>query len=148
MHVQESAPVKHWRKNISEKIANIFGYHTNAQLKMCAGLLPSTISFPCPTSRIVDAHWEDKRPENMTKCSSGAWRLLLAALREADIGAWGFITVFPWCLTTWSCLQILCFFQYMSRKMSFNQHDFKADQSKYQLPSVSMAITATSDTFQ
>lgn len=120
----------------------------NAQSTVCASLLPSIISFPCPTSRIVDAHWEDKSLENMTKCSFGAWRLLLPAPREADIGAWGFIKVFPGCLTTWSCLQILCFFQYVSRKISFNYHDFKADQSKYQLLSVSMVITATSDTLR
>ena len=63
MHVQETAPVKYWRKETSEKIVNIFGYHTNAQSTICAGLLPSIISF-------VDAHWEDKSLDNMTSILS------------------------------------------------------------------------------
>lgn len=64
MHAQESAPVKNWRKEASEKIVNIFGFYTFWP-SICAGLLHSIINFPGPSGRTIDAHGEDKSLEKM-----------------------------------------------------------------------------------
>lgn len=119
----ESAQLKPWRKaNFSEKKKSgkcLWPSH-ESQSTICAGLLSGLIRLSFPIDRIVNAHWEDVSPGN-------------TALRETHAGVWGFIKVFLGFLTTYSCLKILCFFQYVSRKISFNYHDCKADQSKYKL---------------
>lgn len=64
MHAQESAPVKNWRKETSEKIVNIFGFCTSWP-SICAGWLHNTINFPGPSVRTIDTHGEDKSLEKI-----------------------------------------------------------------------------------
>lgn len=121
----ESDQLKLCRKtNFSEKKQNktskCLCLSCESQSTIRAALLSSLIRLSFPIDRIVDACWEGMSPED-------------TALRQTHAGVWGFINIFLGFLTTCPRLKMLCFFQYVSRKISFNYHDFKADQSKHKL---------------